>query len=198
MSEKVQKNNSTCIEAIFFCIPAHLFNRMIILVPMGICVIMGALNYDYMLATNSYQQAGNKIDDEQRLAYGFCFFALYGLTLLFMVCCTQLMKYGIKRERPKRRSDTTRISDLRGKEAGTFAMPSGDSAAGAVFCALVAIEMGMPQIYLLLPFVMLGRVYYQCHWIGDTIVGVMVGTFWGVVSASNFHSFVPFFQQVTG
>lgn len=77
-----------------------------------------------------------------------------------MVTSTQLMKYAIKRERPKRRSDTTRISDLRGKEIGTYAMPSGDSAAGAVFCALVAIEVGIPYIYILMPFVMLGRVYY--------------------------------------
>ena len=103
------------------------------------------------------------------------------------------MKYGIKRERPKRRSDTTRISDLRGKETGTYAMPSGDSSAAAVFCALVAIEMGMPQIYVLMPLVMLGRVYYQCHWIGDTVIGFFVGSFWGLVTASNFHSFVPFF-----
>ena len=77
-----------------------------------------------------------------------------------MVCCTQVMKWTIKRERPIRREDTTRISDLRGKEVGTFAMPSGDSSAAAVFCLLVATEMGWPLIYILMPFVMLGRVYY--------------------------------------
>lgn len=103
------------------------------------------------------------------------------------------MKYTIKRERPKRRADSTRISDLRSKETGTFAMPSGDTSAAAVFCALVTIEMGMPYIYILMPFVMLGRVYYQCHWIGDTIVGLLVGSFWGLVGATNFYAFVPFF-----
>ena len=137
-----------------------MFNRMIILAPMGICVILGAINHDYMLQVNGYKPAGDQVSDERRLAYGFCFFVLYGMCLLFMVCCTQLMKYAIKRERPKRRSDTTRISDLRGKETGTFAMPSGDSSAAAVFCALVSIEMGMPLIYILMPLVMLGRVYY--------------------------------------
>ena len=115
-----------------------------------------------------------------------------------MVCCTQLMKYTIKRERPKRRSDTTRVNDLRGKENGTFAMPSGDSSAAAVWCALVACEMGMPAIYILMPLVMLGRVYYQCHWLGDTIVGFFVGSFWGLVGVTNFSALVPFFKMIAG
>ena len=61
---------------------------MIILVPMGICVILGALYYDYMLKVNGYQVVGTHISDERRLGYGFCFFVLYGITLLLMVCCT--------------------------------------------------------------------------------------------------------------
>ena len=115
-----------------------------------------------------------------------------------MICCTQIMKYTIKRERPVRRSDTTRLSDLRGKETGTYAMPSGDSSAAAVFCLLVYTEMGWPLIYILMPLVMLGRVYYQCHWIGDTVVGLFVGTFWGVIGAMNFPILVPFFRALVG
>ena len=108
------------------------------------------------------------------------------------------MKHTIKRERPVRRSDTTRISDLRGKEVGTYAMPSGDSSAAAVFCLLVYAEMGWPLIYLLMPLVMLGRVYYQCHWIGDTIAGLFVGSLFGILGSSNFHSIVRYLQQTTG
>ena len=78
-------------------IPAHMFNRMIILFPMGLCVILGALRYDYMLETNGFKPLGPNIPDEQRLALGACFFVLFGLCLLLMVCCTQLMKYSIKR-----------------------------------------------------------------------------------------------------
>ena len=77
-------------------------------------------------------------------------------------------------------------------------MPSGDSSTGAVFCAIVAIEMGMPWIYIIMPFVMLGRVYYQCHWIGDTIVGFFVGTFWGIFGATYFTTLVPLFEYATG
>lgn len=115
-----------------------------------------------------------------------------------MVCCTQLMKYTIKRERPRPRSDTTRINDLRVKENGTYSMPSGDTSAAAVFCVLVCVEMGMPLIYILMPLVMLGRVYYQCHWIGDTIVGLFVGTFWGVVGSTYFNELVPLFKTIAG
>jgi len=165
---------------------------------MGLCILMGAKNYDHMLTANGYKPVGNSITDDKKLAYGFCFFILYGLSLLMMVCCTQIMKYTIKRERPVRRSDTTRISDLRGKEVGTYAMPSGDSSAAAVFCLLVAVEIGWPMIYVLMPLVMLGRVYYQCHWLGDTIVGLFVGSFWGLVGASNFAFLVPFFRALVG
>ena len=108
------------------------------------------------------------------------------------------MKYSIKRQRPERRTDVTRFANLRGKENGTYAMPSGDSSAGAVFCCLVAVEMGLPLIYLLMPLVMLGRVYYQCHWVGDTIVGFFVGTFWGIIGVANFTALVPFFAQIAG
>lgn len=77
-------------------------------------------------------------------------------------------------------------------------MPSGDSSAAAVFCLLVAVELQMPLVYILMPFVMLGRVYYQCHWIGDTLVGLVVGTFWGLVSAKNFEIYAPLFKKICG
>ena len=47
-----------------FCMPAHLFNRLIIVVPMGLCVIMGAFNYDSMLKANGYKPVGVNISDE--------------------------------------------------------------------------------------------------------------------------------------
>ena len=85
----------------FFTIPAHLFNRFIILVPIFICFLLGSKYYDQMLHENQFRPAGDKITDSDKVAYGFCFFFLYGICLLLMVCCTQCMKYTIKRERPK-------------------------------------------------------------------------------------------------
>ena len=110
-----------------------------------------------------------------------------------MFCITQLMKKTIRRERPTRRDDVTRVSQLRDKEDGTFSMPSGDASAAAVWIAIISMEMGWPALYILMPLVMLGRVYYQCHWLGDTIVGLFVGTFFGLVGVSNFDFLVPLF-----
>ena len=77
-------------------------------------------------------------------------------------------------------------------------MPSGDCAAAAVFCLLIAMEFKMPMVYILLPLVMLGRVYYQCHWLTDTLVGVLVGSFFGMIAVSNFNMLVPFFKELAG
>ena len=46
-----------------FCIPAHMFNRMIILVPMALTLIIGSNRYDEMLTENGYQPAGDKLED---------------------------------------------------------------------------------------------------------------------------------------
>ena len=85
---------------------------------------------------------------------------LYFLTIALMGCCTQTLKYSIRRERPQQRDDTTRFVNLRSKEKKTFSMPSGDASCAAAFCAVIAYEYGAPQIYAIMPFVMLGRVYY--------------------------------------
>ena len=63
-------------------------------------------------------------------------------------------------------------------------MPSGDCAAAALYCYLHCTMVYLPAMYLMLPLVVLGRVYYQCHWYGDTIVGMLVGTFWGVIAVT--------------
>ena len=88
--------------------------------------------------------------------------------------------------------------NMRAVEEGTFSMPSGDSSAAAVFCCIVAYELDMPWIYLVLPLVMMGRVYYHCHWVGDTVAGILVGTFWGILFISYFDLLVPIFSWVCG
>lgn len=65
-------------------------------------------------------------------------------------------------------------------------MPSGDATAAGVYCFILCHVLGMQWIYILLPLVMMGRVYYHCHWFGDTIIGAFMGTIWGYVA---FHSF---------
>ena len=90
-------------------IPARLFNRCTIVVPIFFTFLLGSAFYDTMLEKNGFRRAGPEINDTDKIAYGACFCFLYGLSLLLMVCCTQCMKYTIKRERPKCRADTTRL-----------------------------------------------------------------------------------------
>ena len=134
---------------------------------------------------------GNEIDDMVKLRLGFCYMFYLQLVLLCMVTSTQIMKYTIRRERPQRKIDVPRLSNLRDKEIGTFSMPSGDTSAAAVFCFLNAFIMQLPAMYIILPLVALGRVYYQCHWFGDTIIGSFVGTFWGWIGCRQFLMLIP-------
>ena len=109
MSERLARNDNKCLEVILFMVPARLFNRCTILVPIFFTFLLGTAFYDQMLEKNGYRPAGADISDADKLGYGACFCFLYGLSLLLMVCCTQCMKYTIKRERPKCRADTTRL-----------------------------------------------------------------------------------------
>jgi membrane-associated phospholipid phosphatase len=54
-------------------------------------------------------------------------------------------------------------------------MPSGDSAQCALWVGMVFLFFNIRYPLMLIPFVMFGRVYYFCHWVTDTIVGVLIG-----------------------
>ena len=81
----------------------------------------------------------------------------------------------IGRLRPTKIEYVYRICNMRDLEHG-MAMPSGDTYACAFFCGLYYYIFNAHWIiYLCVPMVALGRVYVHCHWIGDTIVGGIVG-----------------------
>ena len=77
-------------------------------------------------------------------------------------------------------------------------MPSGDSGAAAVFCLQYAVLMQLPGVYVILPLVCLGRVYYQCHWIGDTVIGVIIGSFSAISTLIVFDQIMPLLQWISG
>jgi len=108
-----------------------------------------------------------------------------------------LLKIIFKRARPELSANTIRIGALRNAEVGTYSLPSGDSAAAALFCYLYCTILQLPIVYILLPLVMLGRVYYCCHWFGDTIVGAFLGTSWGILAHIKFHAlFFPLAKAI--
>ena len=68
-----------------------------------------------------------------------------------------------------------RLVSMAHREIGNPAMPSADSTWGAIWCTLNILIYGSSLSFFVLPMVMLGRVYFRCHWIGDTIVGALIG-----------------------
>ena len=94
--------------------------------------------------------------------------------------------------------NAVRMADPRGAEEGTYSMPSGDASACALFCYVYTYMMHIPAIYVVLPLVCLGRVYYHCHWLGDTFIGSILGTCWGILCCHQISIFIPFLQLIVG
>lgn len=113
-----------------------------------------------MLNCLKYRTLQHETTALEKFLYGVVFMLTYGISLLVMVTSTQILKYLIKRTRPDALSHTKRIGNLRKAEEGTYSMPSGDSAAASLFCFLFATVVGLPALYVILPLVMCGRVYY--------------------------------------
>jgi len=61
----------------------------------------------------------------------------------------------------------------------TNAMPSGDSAQAGLWLTILAIYTHNPYFYIFIPFTQFGRVYFACHWVGDTIIGASIGILMG-------------------
>lgn len=58
--------------------------------------------------------------------------------------------------------------------------PSGDSAQAGSFSAALIVYTGNPAWVVVALLAMFGRVYYWCHFVGDTLVGGSVGLFSGL------------------
>jgi membrane-associated phospholipid phosphatase len=56
-------------------------------------------------------------------------------------------------------------------------MPSGDSAQAAVWACVLGRAFSSYAPFVLIPCTMFARVFYGAHWVGDTIVGAVVGSF---------------------
>ena len=107
------------------------------------------------------------------------------LTVFLMLLTTRTLKKRFGRDRPigpKKGEPTYRMVNLRGRE-NNHSFPSGDAAQGSNWICFLAINfpaiferLGGTKfgvIYVLL--VMTARVYYHCHFWGDTIFGAALG-----------------------
>lgn len=127
------------------------------------------------------------------------------LGTLGVLLTTDRMKTWTHRLRPAPYVLSKRLLNLRSLER-THALPSGDSAQAALWATLIycrlkqacaggaedaardvlhpvaqASALHAARIFLLVPAVMFGRVFYGCHWVGDTLLGSAVGFAWAAV-----------------
>lgn len=59
-------------------------------------------------------------------------------------------------------------------------MPSGDAYVAAIFSSIYCYIFGLPWVpFVFVPLVALGRVYVHCHWLGDVLVGSVMGVVHG-------------------
>ena len=103
--------------------------------------------------------------------------------LLVLLALILVFKWGFNRPRPifatKRHTEAPdvpkRTIELASYERGTHAMPSGDAGMGSYWCGLAVLVFNIRSAILIIPLVALGRVYFRCHWIGDTVAGSLLG-----------------------
>jgi membrane-associated phospholipid phosphatase len=94
-------------------------------------------------------------------------------TLAVFAFTTWLKKY-TARPRPVKKDKLKRVRDLRQYELN-HSMPSGDSAQAGNFALILFVNYDTMLGFYIVPFVMFARMFYFCHYLGDTIVGCISG-----------------------
>ena len=111
-------------------------------------------------------------------------FILKPLThVIICLLITLIMKHIIKRIRPNLYNNIKRRYNLRDRETNC-SMPSGDSMQAANFAIIFYCYYGKIFGFFLIIPVMISRIFFCCHYIMDTIVGVLIGF---IVSFSLFN-----------
>jgi membrane-associated phospholipid phosphatase len=106
--------------------------------------------------------------------------------LIHVIIClliTISLKHIIKRIRPNIYNNIKRRYNLRDRETNC-SMPSGDSMQAANFAIIFYCYYGKIFGFFLIIPVMISRIFFCCHYIMDTIVGVLIGF---IVSFSLFN-----------
>jgi len=96
------------------------------------------------------------------------------LTVIIGLVITLTTKKYFGRPRPEINKEVYREFNLR-KHENNNSMPSGDSLQAANFAMILYLYYNIYLSFILFPFVMFSRIYYFCHYIGDTFIGSLMG-----------------------
>jgi len=109
------------------------------------------------------------------LNFWFCGWWAIVSTIVTLII-SEVLKHLTKRARPNCQRYELRFMDF--KKTGTkYSMPSGDTAQAAVTATCYFLTYGVDALWacVLVPFVAFGRVYMRAHYLGDTVVGTVLG-----------------------
>ena len=98
---------------------------------------------------------------------------IYTAWLLIALVITVVSKKVFNRDRPDV-ININRLMNLRSKESNN-SFPSGDTLQSAYFSGFMLFVFGNPYMMIWAPMTAFARVYYQCHWIWDTVFGWLIG-----------------------
>ena len=121
--------------------------------------------------------------------YSFIMFYTIGIPLTALMW--GIIKHIFKRKRPSSEDGVIRKIDLRIKQGESFSFPSGDSLQAGFFSTFFFLLYGNVFYLFVYPLVAFARVYYKCHWIGDTIFGGMIGVVFGYI----YFTILPFMMS---
>jgi membrane-associated phospholipid phosphatase len=115
--------------------------------------------------------------------YGIEHALKYVTVIVAALMLSTYLKRRIKRQRPKMRDDMMLKPMIIRKRENNHSMPSGDSIQAGVFLYAYlhrfdeAIDNHLSRfiVCLLMINVLLGRVYFCCHYFSDTVVGFIIG-----------------------
>ena len=82
--------------------------------------------------------------------------------------------------RPRPNFNPIKKYQLRKRETNC-SMPSGDSFQAALFATMLLNDFNCYYGFILVPFVMYARIYFNCHFLFDTIIGALIGIFFTIV-----------------
>ena len=130
-----------------------------------------------------YFRGDQSITDGSMLFWKSVGFALiHTAWVLVSLVVTVILKKTLNRERPPIKN-VSRLLNLRWNEHNG-SIPSGDTLQCALFAGFMWLNytftgsqmiLQWMLIFVLIPLVAFSRVYFHCHWIGDTIIGAVIG-----------------------
>ena len=121
-------------------------------------------------------------------------FIVMVVNVIILILTSTSLKYITWRQWPALSRGLSKHFNLRKAQKNAPSFPSGDCIQAAHYFMMLALLFHNNWLLLFPLITAYGRVYYCCHWIGDTIAGLVLGALLAIL-AMNFISQPNFLSQ---